>query len=302
MPYIDISKIPARGASHSTARVATINPNDPQMAPVAADIGAFRETCTFSHMSFDDPIVFPGQPGVSHLHTFFGNAATAADSTVASIANAGNSTCAGGILNRSAYWVPAMIDTTDGRPMMPTTSLVYYKTGYLGVRSADVKPMPAGLRMIAGDPTASSAQPLVARYACVGGTDNNWYNSIPSCPVGTQLIMSVLFPQCWDGVNLDSPDHKSHMAYAWGGCPSTHPVPLPEVVYQIRYDVTAASPTTGWRLSSDNYDTSKPGGYSGHADWFMGWDAGIANTFTTKCVNASMDCKAYLLGDGRALY
>ena len=25
-----------------------------------------------------------------------------------------------------------------------------------------------------------------------------------------------MFPQCWDGVNLDAPDHKSHMAYGWG--------------------------------------------------------------------------------------
>ena len=302
MPYIDTSKIPAPGAAYSTARVMAANVTDPGQLPMPDNIGAFREACNFSHMSFDDPIVLPGQPGASHLHTFFGNASASASSTVASIANSGNSTCAGGTLNRTAYWVPSMIDTADGTPIAPSGSLIYYKTGYLGVKSADVKPMPSGLRMIAGDPTSSSAQPAVARFGCVGGSDNTWYNSIPSCPAGTQLIASVQFPQCWDGVNLDSPDHKSHMAYAWGGCPSTHPVALPEVAYQIRYDVTAASPTTRWRLSSDNYDTGKPAGYSSHADWFMGWDAATINTFTTKCINASLDCKAYLLGDGRTLF
>jgi Domain of unknown function (DUF1996) len=29
--------------------------------------------CPFSHTSTDDPIVYPGQPGRSHAHTFFGN-------------------------------------------------------------------------------------------------------------------------------------------------------------------------------------------------------------------------------------
>ena len=27
------------------------------------------------------------------------------------------------------------------------------------------------------------------------------------------LRMEVMFPQCWDGVNIDSPDHKSHVQF-----------------------------------------------------------------------------------------
>jgi hypothetical protein len=246
--------------------------------------------------------VFPGRAGASHLHTFFGNASAGAGSTVSSIADSGNSTCAGGTLNRTAYWVPSMIDTADGRPLAPAGSLIYYKTGYLGVRSADIKAPPNGLRLIAGDANATSAQGSTIVYACVGGGDNTWYPSIPACSAGLQVVAAVRFPQCWDGVNLDSPDHKSHMAYASGGCPRSHPVALPEIAFQIHYDVTASSPTSRWRLSSDNYDRSKPGGYSGHADWFMGWDPATVNTFVTRCVNASVDCHAYLLGDGRILY
>ena len=66
-------------------------------------------------MSFDDPIVFPGQPGRSHLHTFFGNTGANADSTAESIRGTGNSTCRGGIANRSSYWVPTLIDIRDKR-------------------------------------------------------------------------------------------------------------------------------------------------------------------------------------------
>jgi hypothetical protein len=57
-----------------------------------------------------------------------------------------------------------------------------------------------------------------------------------------------------------------------------------------------------WRLSSDFYSTSLPGGYSGHGDWFSGWDPSVMSTFVTNCENKSMDCHAYLVGDGRTLY
>jgi hypothetical protein len=106
--------------------------------------GAFRTVCEFSHMAFDDPIVYPGQPGKSHLHVFFGNTGTNANSTAASIANTGNSTCRGGTINRSGYWAPAMIDTLDGTPVTPQSMIIYYKTGYNGVKPGDIKSLPQG--------------------------------------------------------------------------------------------------------------------------------------------------------------
>ena len=72
---------------------------------------------------------------------FFGNTGTDANSTVDSILNSGNSTCAGGILDRTAYWVPALIDGT-GNVILPDSAIFYYKTGYLGIKPSDVKPIP----------------------------------------------------------------------------------------------------------------------------------------------------------------
>ena len=47
----------------------------------------------------------------------------------------------------------------------------------------------------------------------------------PNCGGGT--VLQIRFPDCWDGRNLDSADHKSHMAYTvGGGCPSNYPVPV----------------------------------------------------------------------------
>lgn len=56
--------------------------------PARADgpaIGQFVVRCGYSHSLPDDPIVFPGQQGASHLHDFFGNTATDAFSTQASL-------------------------------------------------------------------------------------------------------------------------------------------------------------------------------------------------------------------------
>ncbi|MEJ7721918.1 MAG: right-handed parallel beta-helix repeat-containing protein [Ilumatobacteraceae bacterium] len=37
------------------------------------NVGQFVVQCAPSHAGFDDPILYPGQPGASHLHQFFGN-------------------------------------------------------------------------------------------------------------------------------------------------------------------------------------------------------------------------------------
>ncbi len=61
------------------------------------------------------------------------------------------------------------------------------------------------------------------------------------CPGGIRA--SIIFPSCWDGKSLDSPDHKSHVAYspsknvlASDACPGTHPVRIPQLMYEIQWD------------------------------------------------------------------
>lgn len=268
--------------------------------------GSFRTVCMFSHMNFDDPIVYPGQPGRSHLHAYFGNTSANANSTQKSIETTGNSTCRGGILNRSAYWVPSVIDTRTGRPVAPIENLIYYKTGYAGVPAGLVQVPPAGLRMIAGDMTASARQVVGMGWWC-SNVSYPTTDSIPAtCTAGNDLVMMVYFPQCWDGVNLDSPNHKSHMAYPTGntanGCPASHPVPLPEITYSVHFPVQQTGETAYWRLSSDMYSTSLPGGFSIHGDWMNGWQPEAIRTFVRNCNNPPADCHAHLLGDGREMY
>jgi hypothetical protein len=121
-----------------------------------------------------------------------------------------------------------------------------------------------------------------------------------NCAAGDELELKVFFPQCWNGTDLDSPDHKSHMAYAQGGCPASHPVALPELSVNVKWPVTRANQAATWRLSSDVY--SGPAGYSAHADFWAAWDPATMKTFVENCINRNQDCHAYLLGDGRTLY
>lgn len=276
--------------------------------------GSFRTTCSLVKMDFVDPIVFPGQPGASHLHAFFGNTAINANTNSSTIASTGNSSCRGGILNRTAYWTPAMIDTRTGAAVMPDEATIYYKTGY-NMKPSNVQPMPTGLRIIAGDKNATGAQwagPLqLVTWSCRdSGPDRT---TIPtSCPTGDAVRLTIVFPQCWDGKNLDSPDHKSHMAYPnyssagsfTSKCPKTHPVMLPELTEHFDYPVTKGQETApaNWRLSSDMYDTSKKGGLSAHADWMMGWDVPTMASLVQNCLAKGLDCGVGGIGGGKALY
>ena len=309
LPYIDNAKIPAAEAGYSTARIMVDLPHHAKPTQNTDGTGQFRITCTFSHMSYDDPIVYPGKQGAAHLHTFFGNTGVNYASTQASIEQTGDSTCTGGTANRSGYWIPAVIDTKDGTPIKPSKIMVYYKTSYLP--GDNVKPLPAGLRMIAGDMKASAPQEHIYWECRKDGESGPRSSTIPtSCPVGYIVEANIDFPYCWDGVNLDSPDHKSHMSYETQlqtapftkMCPASHPVELPIISEKVQYVVAEERAPARWRLSSDNYDKTLLGGYSLHADWFNGWDPKVHDTWFKNCLLAKRDCHAFLLGDGTTLY
>jgi hypothetical protein len=68
-----------------------------------------------------------------------------------------------------------------------------------------------------------------------------------NCPDGLRL--EVVFPSCWDGKNVDSADHVSHMAYPdlvqAGECPETHPVRLITLFYEKILDTAHFAKASG---------------------------------------------------------
>lgn len=303
---VGLGQLPANPVVNTGYTAFRVDTTYGQNPPNSHDgTGNFRTRCTLSHYSFNDPIVYPSQPGRSHLHAFLGNTSTDAYTTGSNIRSKGGSTCRGGTANLSGYWIPALIDTATNLPVNFKESDIYYKSAYRGIEPKNVKPIPTGLVMLAGDPNNKTPDPYTAPYVWFCHNmpyPSNRGPSIPtSCPAGDDVTLSVFFPQCWDGKNLDSPDHRSHMSYGTGsGCPASHPVALPEVSFHIHWAVPVDGVLSRWRLSSDTY--SGPAGYSAHADFMMGWDRAIADRWASLCVTAAKDCGSALLGGGWIIY
>jgi hypothetical protein len=87
------------------------------------EFGTFRIKCSLSHVNYDDPIVYPGEEGVAHLHTYFGSTVADHSLTVDNARSGMTSTCQGGPLNMTAYWVPTVL-----RPMYEQNEDGSYRT------------------------------------------------------------------------------------------------------------------------------------------------------------------------------
>lgn len=162
---------------------------------------------------------------------------------------------------------------------------------------------PEGFRMLAGDPMLRSFSDTLEQraisFACLG-TDTKETNEIPSinCPNG--LRAQVFFPSCWDGKNLDSADHKSHMAYPTlvdnGNCPESHPKRFISLFYEVVWDTNkyADKYTNGKHpfVFSNGDET----GYGYHGDFVNGWDVPTLQKAVTECTNLSgvvEDCPVF---------
>lgn len=220
--------------------------------------GQFIVECDLSHVAADDPILYPGESGSSHLHAFFGNAETSAMSRTDDMLGA--ETSCDDARDTAAYWVPMLMDGST--PIAPVYSVAYYRAG-VGVDPKSVVAYPPGLLMIAGDPMATTEQPLeIVAWSCGSGARKS--STPPVCPIGADVRMSVTFPDCWDGKNLDVPGHRRHMHYSSDGvCPSTHPVPVPQLIFAVHFPVNGD--LSHLRLSSGEIGT-------GHADFMNAWD------------------------------
>ncbi|HWO64048.1 MAG TPA: DUF1996 domain-containing protein [Umezawaea sp.] len=256
-----------------TPRPAPPNPNrNPE----------FNATCAYSHSAPDDPIVFPGQPGASHLHSFIGNDGTGAGTTFEDLMRFTASSCQP-LQDHSAYWVPTLFE--HEQPVQPKQVVVYY--GSLLSDKSKTVPMPQGLRMIVGDSTRQVPTPVgaVNQFYCAGGPldgktrsrDGNW----PVCDGGT-LHFTMRFPDCWDGQHLDSPDHKSHVAWGQGGaCTAQFPVPIPAVTFSISYATSGS--VDGFRLASGMASSM-------HGDVFSAWDEDALGHRVKDCVVQVVQC------------
>jgi hypothetical protein len=224
--------------------------------------------------------------------------------------NATNTTCDKAI-DHSNYWVPQLYyyHNNEYNLVKFLGSAEYYQ-----LRACDYNPniqycnksiiplaFPYGFRMVAGNPfrrtqNNSDITNRAISIMCIydGGSVQN--PGFPTRQCNT-MRAEVYFPSCWDGVNLDTPDHQSHVAYPavgdydGGVCPQSHPVAIFSLFYEFFFDTSPY----GDDITHFAFANGDPTGYGFHGDFIMGWtNRTLLQTAHKDCVTSS-DCP--LLGN-----
>lgn len=250
----------------------------------AAQGGQFVLRCGYSHSLPDDPIVFPNQPGASHLHDFYGNTGVNAFSTFPTML-AGETTCRVPS-DTAGYWAPAGF--MNGVRVKPGVMRIYYLAGATGTPGT----LPAGLQMIGGNKEAQSPgeNPHVS-WSCGQTTSvSTPHMDMPyGCgpwaqyPFVDGIVASIDFPSCWNGIGLRPED----VTYPEGGaCPPGFGNAIPKLSERVHYGVMnplGLDGTLAFQLSSGP-------AYSMHADFWNTWEQERLDQLVEDCLIAMVHC------------
>jgi len=271
----------------------------------ALDGDTFTVNCAPLTIQRADPIVNPGIAS-THVHTVIGGNAFKRDMAAFQANDASATTCDKS-KDHSNYWVPHLYHYSDATKQFELVQFshaaVYYQKRACDYdpnkRSCDKsfvpKVFPDGFRMVAGDPyrrtfNQSDFAHKAVSHMCLYNGGSQEYNSLPPRQC-TAIRAQVYFPSCWDGVHVDTADHKSHVAYPafgdynGGVCPKSHPVAIFSIFYEFFFETSKYNDFN--RYAFANGDAT---GYGYHGDFVMGWtDRAALQNAHRDCVNAA-DC------------
>ncbi|WP_371658019.1 DUF1996 domain-containing protein [Streptomyces sp. NBC_00280] len=275
--------------------ITKVAPNVPKVRRQAvASTGAFTSRCGVNKQgqhNSDNDIVAPGvSNGAHHVHDYVGNRKVGFSSTNESLSAQGTS-CTNG--DQSAYYWPVLRDTTRQGPdanalgggaegnkgaiLVPATVTITYQ----GSLTGKVVAMPRFLRIITGDAKAftNGTKNANAHWSCTGFENKvQLTDKYPICPSGSKVVRSFAFQSCWDGRNIDSADHRSHVAFADanGNCASGFKA-VPKLTMRLTYRTPAAP-----NFAVDGFQGQQHNAITDHNDFI--------NVMTDQLMNQAVSC------------
>jgi hypothetical protein len=180
------------------------------------------------------------------------------------------------------------LPNNTGGIVRPASVLIQYR----GNPTSKVVPMPKFLRALTGDAKPTSRGPANARntWTCSGFTDR-LSDKYPICPRGSQVQRVQDFPGCWDGKNIDSTNHRDHLAFAdpnTGACKQGF-VAIPQLRITISYNIPRDVQAKG-QFALDSFPEEDHNPFSDHNDFINVNSAQTMQKIAT-CINKGKNCR-----------
>ncbi|WP_405633234.1 DUF1996 domain-containing protein [Streptomyces sp. NBC_00016] len=283
---------------------------DPSSGPSR---GTFATSCGVNAngvFNSDNVIVAPGVTnGAHHFHDYVGNQSNDAFASDDDLANAGTSCVDQG--DKSTYYWPVVrlqngnqeqdaqkpgggIEGNAGEIVTPKEVTLTF----VGNPREKVTAMPRLLRVITGDAKAfvNGTANANASWSCTGFEDRQLKDKYPICPSGSDVVRTFRFQSCWDGSNIDSANHRTHVAFAAadGTCPNGFKA-VPQLVQRIVYDVDAPSLQDGGKTTPlfavDSFPEQLHKPVTDHGDFINVFDEDLMGEMVD-CINDGRTCGA----------
>lgn len=296
------------------ADITTVQPNVATPAERSGgSTGTFASSCGVNAnglFNSDNVIVAPGvSNGAHHFHDYVGNQSNNAFAGDDDLANADTSCADQG--DKSTYYWPVLrlqngkqerdagspgggTEGNAGQIVRPKEVTLTFE----GNPTSKVTEMPRLLRVITGDAKAFVNGPANANasWSCTGFEDRQLKDKYPLCPSGSDVVRSFKFQSCWDGRNIDSANHRTHVAFAApdGSCPAGFQA-IPQLVQRIVYHVDAPSLQDGGRtvplFAVDSFPEQLHKPVTDHGDFINVFDESLMREMVG-CINSGRTCGA----------
>lgn len=239
-----------------------------------------------------DPIVHHNLPPQAHDHTFFANKklltmAAPNNASYSDLVGAGT-TCQN-TDDTAAYWIPTLIYKATGKPVPVNAFIAYYRS-FDHKTTGVADPIPADLRMIAGNGNSTVPQDKkLVNWTCNQNSSRRGPYVSPQearCDLATgtvRLTAHIDFPSCWDGkmnnhavtgntadFSATHPGITQHLAFVKNGaCPAGFPIKLAEIRIAVNWDYTGNG--SDIRLTSDPANCTTNCNWTMHSDFWNTW-------------------------------